>query len=656
MEDRCRPPAWFHRRLVSLGFFLAGCVFVPLLSGAGTGWELAGPYGGSATAIAVDPGNPQRLVAGARQSLLFLSENGGNTWRLLPFPRRTLGTVTAIYVDPADPRRFLVGIEANGSTDAGLYETTDSGLSWTQIADLQGNGVHALAAWAGDAMRMAAATRQGVYLSLDSGTRWRRISPAGNHELRTVTAIAIAPDDPNTILAGTPHLPWKTTDGGRSWFSISRGMIDDSDVFSIFVNPDRPDQVLASACSGIYRSDNRGQSWRKYAGIPATHRRTRVIRQDPRDPAIIYAGTTVGLLKTTNGGATWRQVNYHEIHSLALNPADPAILYLATEDAGILRSEDRGETFSSLNRGFVNYRMEGIALAGKSLFATTSGPPPLRGLFRSDDGGKSWGRVRTANTGQEFRHLAGVPGDSKLLLAAGADHVYRSTNGGSSWSPIAFPELGGSRGQRPVPTRIHALAAVHGSPVVFLAGTEHGLFRNTDRGATWTRIVLRPKTVLPVLALYTLAGSGGRVVVRTPGGLFLSEDYGRRWRALGVPVDLAKINDVGLAPQTGGTLLLATSEGLLGSEDLGASWTLRTQGLEASAVQSVRFHPVRKGEVLAIQYGALHRSEDGGRSWLPVAHAGLKNVFVRQLWWAAQMPGRLFGLTAETGLLLLDLP
>jgi photosystem II stability/assembly factor-like uncharacterized protein len=255
-----------------------------------------------------------------------------------------------------------------------------------------------------------------------------------------------------------------------------------------------------------------------------------------------------------------------------------------------------------------------------------------------------------------LRHLAGVPGDPKLLLAAGTNHIYRSLNGGASWSPITFAELAGSRGKRGTPTSIHALAAVHGSPVVFLAGAEHGLFRSTDRGATWTRIALRPKTVLPVLALYTLAGSGGRVVVRTPGGLFLSEDYGRRWRPLGIPVDPGRINDVGLAPQAGGALLLATSEGLLGSEDLGTSWTLRTQGLDASAVQSVRFHPLRKGEVLSMQYGALRRSTDGGRSWLPVAHAGLNNVFVRQLWWAAQLPGRLFGLTAETGLLLLDLP
>src|SRR5690349_22599935 len=52
-----------------------------------------------------------------------------------------------------------------------------------------------------------------------------------------------------TIYAGTWHLPWKTTDGGRSWHNIKNGVIDDSDVFSIIIDPKQP-QV-------VYRSEER---------------------------------------------------------------------------------------------------------------------------------------------------------------------------------------------------------------------------------------------------------------------------------------------------------------------------------------------------------------------------------------------------------------
>ena len=72
------------------------------------------------------------------------------------------------------------------------------------------------------------------------------------------------------IYAGTSHLPWKTSDNGKTWESIHSGMIDDSDVFSIYIDPRSPKQVFASACSGIYQSPNGGEMWRKMMGIPNT--------------------------------------------------------------------------------------------------------------------------------------------------------------------------------------------------------------------------------------------------------------------------------------------------------------------------------------------------------------------------------------------------
>ena len=70
-------------------------------------------------------------------------------------------------------------------------------------------------------------------------------------------SLAIDPLDPNVVYAGTWHLPWKTTDGGKNWQSIKEGIIDDSDVFSIIIDPANPNLVFASACSGIYKSVER---------------------------------------------------------------------------------------------------------------------------------------------------------------------------------------------------------------------------------------------------------------------------------------------------------------------------------------------------------------------------------------------------------------
>src|SRR3954447_862238 len=71
-------------------------------------WHIAGPYGGSATAVAIDPKNSKILLAGARQSLLYKTDDGGTLWSMLPFPKRTFGEVGAILIDRLDPQHYLV--------------------------------------------------------------------------------------------------------------------------------------------------------------------------------------------------------------------------------------------------------------------------------------------------------------------------------------------------------------------------------------------------------------------------------------------------------------------------------------------------------------------------------------------------------------------
>jgi photosystem II stability/assembly factor-like uncharacterized protein len=90
----------------------------------------------------------------------------------------------------------------------------------------------------------------------DAGATWTQISPPGSREIHEVESLAVDPVDPNIVYAGTWHLPWKTTDGGKTWHNIKQGLIDDSDVFSIMsIRPSRS-TVFLSACSGIYKSEN----------------------------------------------------------------------------------------------------------------------------------------------------------------------------------------------------------------------------------------------------------------------------------------------------------------------------------------------------------------------------------------------------------------
>src|SRR5579859_7250726 len=86
------------------------------------GWKLAGPFGGSARAIAIDPENGRTLVAGSRDSLLFRSDDAGASWRLLPFPRGTPGVFNSVLIDPKDSQHYYAGLDAGESLDSGAYE------------------------------------------------------------------------------------------------------------------------------------------------------------------------------------------------------------------------------------------------------------------------------------------------------------------------------------------------------------------------------------------------------------------------------------------------------------------------------------------------------------------------------------------------------
>ena len=643
-------------RQASLRLALSLVLAVPAVAG----WRLAGPYGGSARAIAIDPQNHSTLIAGSRDSLLFRSDDSGVSWRLMPFPDGTPGTFNALMIHPTEDGHFYAGLDAGNSGASGVYESKDGGEHWRALPDVAGLRVESLAMWPGDPKIMAAGTSKGVFLTQNGGEAWQRVSRENDGEMQDITALAFDPKDSKNLYAGTPHLPWKTVDGGETWHSIATGLIDDSDIFSIRVNPDHPQVVLASACSGIYRSENGGDSWVKIQGIPGTHRRTHVISEDPRSSDVIYAGTTLGLFKTSDSGKTWRHLTYEQVNWMVFDPADSHTIYLATEYAGILKSNDAGESFQPVNVGFSNHNLNQVTGAGTSLYASSNYEGRFGGVFASIDGGLNW--MLRANedvlSGRNLNSLAAVPSHANLLFAASSDGVLKSIDGGRNWMRLLTqPRIivpGHPVAERP---RINALRAVEADKLTLWAGTEAGLFRSVNSGLTWQAVKAPGITGVPVSAIYVPAVGATRLVVRTRSALFVSTDSGTTWRPSVLPDDSYYLYDIALSMDAGGPMLAATSRGILRSDDDGGQWTLVTDGVPASTVESVRFHPERKLEAFLVQYGQVYRSVDGGSSWSLVPGDGLGNsAAAERLWLSPGLPDRIFVVSAARGALIFDLP
>jgi len=88
---------------------------------------------------------------------------------------------------------------------------------------------------------------------------------------------------------------------------------------------------------------------------------TYAVAQDPFQPRTIFSGTRDGLWKSADGGKTWKKLSPQIVKSIAMSPTEPGKLFLATQDSGILKSTDGGETVVPALDGFADHRMNQVA-------------------------------------------------------------------------------------------------------------------------------------------------------------------------------------------------------------------------------------------------------------------------------------------------------
>ena len=237
--------------LQRLRFLLPLCLILLSVKGYAIDWFPFGPDGGDARAFGADPRDHNHLYLGTDVGWIYESHDGGQKWRRLArVGKRDDLALDNIVVDPTDSKHIIVGAWVLGSTDGGLFSSTDAGVTWSANKDLDHQSIRSLAVAPSDAKVFVVGTLKGIFRSTDSARHWTLISPPDSKEIHEVESIAIDPANPEVIYAGTWHLPWKTTDGGENWHNIKQGIIEDSDVFSIIVDPKEPQTVYASALLG----------------------------------------------------------------------------------------------------------------------------------------------------------------------------------------------------------------------------------------------------------------------------------------------------------------------------------------------------------------------------------------------------------------------
>lgn len=456
-------------------------------------WQTLPIWGADVRSIAVQPGDPNVVLAGTSAGQIYVSSDAGRSWgpsgSSVALPGWVVGR---LEFDPNRPGRIwaaLWGIWGGGH----VTSSDDFGRTWAaRSTGLPDQQVYTLALVPGKPGWIYAATIGGVYGSTDDGASWAHLT-AALPEVQKVTSLWIDPQRPDTVIAGTWRRAYRSEDGGRSWAGVFDGMVLDSEVFSLTSVPGHPDDLWASTCGWVYRSANRGASWeRSQQGF--TERRTPSFTALPNGR--LLAGTVAGLHVSDDNGKTWRRVGDPGVSILAIayHPAQPGRIFFGTEGSGLWVSTDNGETLYPSTNGMTNVRVSTLSSVGDELLVGVTHAGPFSGLHRSKDRGRTFKG--------EFSPLPpvlDVAAHRGRLFAATERGIFERRGAGWHWmrdlGEGRVEELvdGGPRLSARTPERLYDLGAKGFAPRPFKHGTPRSAAYFGD--ALW---------VTDALALYRL--------------------------------------------------------------------------------------------------------------------------------------------------------
>lgn len=246
---------------------------------------------------------------------------------------------------------------------------------------------------------------------------------------------------------------------------------------------------------------------------PTTSGRVTALAVDPTSSTTVYLGAAEGgVWKTTNGGSTWTPLTDHQaslaIGSIAIAPSNHSLIYAGTGEEdfsadsyfglGVLKSTDGGTSWTMLSGPFASSRLDIGSIAVQPTNPNVVLAGTNNGVYRSSNGGSTWTQVLfgAAATSVVFNPTNANMAYAALGSSAGSvkNGVYVSANGGSTWT------LHNGSGAGVLPTthvgRI-AIAIAPSTPSTLYAGIANssngsllGLYKTTNGGSAWTKVAV----------------------------------------------------------------------------------------------------------------------------------------------------------------------
>jgi photosystem II stability/assembly factor-like uncharacterized protein len=645
-------------------------------------WRNVGPYrGGRTRAICGVPSQPNVFYMAPVNGGIFKSIDYGRTWQPI-FDEQPTASIGAIAVSISNPNIVYAGSgeglhRPDLSVGDGIYKSTDAGRTWTHLGLRDGQQIPQVAVDPKNPDRIFVAVaghpygpneERGIYRSLDGGKTFEKV--LYRDENVGASDVQIDPGNPQIVYAAlweSREGPWengvfngdgggilKSTDSGKTWRQLTKGLPGDIVQANIAIAPSAPKTLFAAVrtktISKLYRSDDAGETWRGTTddprpGLGIGGGDLPVVRFDPKNPQIVYSASIV-CWKSTDGGKTWEgwrgAPGGDDYQNIWINPNNPDIIFLGS-DQGAIVTVNGGKSWSSwYNQPTAQlYHVSADNAFPYRLYSGQQESGSVGIKSRGDQGEitfRDWQPVAA----EEYGYVVADPLDSDVIIGGKLTRFERRT--------------GQAQNILPVPVATEDFRMLRTEPVIFSPLDPHlfffagnTLWQTRDRGDHWEKIspdLSRPNYELPASigkykedaikpahrrgVIYTVAPSpldASRIWCGTDDGLIhLTTDAGKTWTNVTPPNISAwqKISLIEAGHFDGNTAYAAVNTlriddlrpHIFATHDSGKTWTEIANGIPSGQiVNAVREDSGRKGLLFAGAEKGVYVSFDDGANW-----------------------------------------
>ena len=569
------------------------------------------------TRIRIHPTNPDIVWVGVlghafganEQRGVFKTMDGGKSWKKVLYRNDRTG-VSDLIVDPNDPNVLYAAFWHayrtpwslnSGGPGGGLFKSTDGGENWTELTTNAGLptglwgkvGITVSPAKSTRVWALIEAEAGGVYRSDDGGATWAKVNEERKLRQRAWYYSKIYADPKDTNVVYALNVSWfRSRDGGKTF--PQNIQVPHGDNHDLWIAPNDPNRMIEANDGGANVSVNYGRTWtaesfataqmyhvettnefpykicgaqqdnstlcgpsRKSGGISiadwveAGGGESGYIAANPKKPDIIFAGSYGGLLtrKDMRTGLT-RDVNpwpdnpmgissedikykFQWTFPILFSPHDATVMYVG--GSNVFMTRDEGQSYSIISPALARNDPKTLGASG--------GP-----ITKDQTGVETYGVVFTIAESPLVKGVIWAGTDDGLV------HITRDA--GKTWKNVTPKDVGDF-------SRISLVEAGH-----FNAGTAYVaanrfqqddfqplLFKTTDYGATWTKIVTGIGATDFARVIREDPTRKGLLYAGTERGVWVSFDDGAKWQLLRMNMPMVPVHDLTIKE---GDLIAAT--------------------------------------------------------------------------------------------------